>query len=183
MTFKHLLQSIVQEADHRVSDAKKAHVDRMQAIQAEHDRKLEAIRKNAQDRLSERKRSLKEKAESLGRISSSKLLLKIKNAEIDSLYDDVLDGLKKADENQLETFFKKSLEMAGEGTIHASKEHEALLKKLASKGFEMGEALPKGAGGFIVSTPTKEWNFTFDFLVRQSLRPATEIEAATHLFA
>lgn len=183
MPFKHLLQSIVTEADHRIAEAKKAHQDRMAALEAGHEQALDAIRKNAQDRLNERKRSLKEKADSLGRISASKLLLKTKNAEIDALYDAVSEDLRKLGKAELESFFKKALEMAGEGTIRASKEHEAILKKIAGKDFEMGETLPKSEGGFIVSTPTREWNFTFDFLVRQSLRPSTEIEAANALFA
>jgi len=183
MSFKHLLQSIVTEADQRISDAKKAHMDRMHALEASHDRALDGIKKNAQDRLNERKRSLKEKAESLGRISASKLLLKTKNAEIDAVYDAVLEDLKKLDKAGLESFFKKALEMAGEGTIRAAKEHEAILKKIAGKNFEMGETLPKSEGGFIVATATKEWNFTFDFLVHQSLRPLTEIDAANALFA
>lgn len=183
MSFKHLLQSIVTEADRRVADAEKAHLDAMHALEAAHDKALESIRANAQDRLSERKRSLREKAESLGRISASKLLLKTKNAEIDAVYHAVLAELKKSDKAELESFFRKALELAGEGTIRASKEHEAMLKKIAGKGFEMGETLPKSDGGFTVSTPTKEWDFTFDFLVCQSLRPATEVEAAAALFA
>lgn len=183
MSFKHLLQSIVTEADHKIADAKKAHVDRMHAFEAAHEKALDGIKKNAQDRLNERKKSLKEKAESLGRISASKLLLKTKNAEIEAVYDAVLDGLKNADKAELESFFKKALEFAGEGTIRAAKEHEAILKKLAGKNFEMGETLPKSEGGFTVATPTKEWNFTFDFLVQQSLRPSTEVDAAAALFA
>lgn len=183
MSFKHLLQSIAQEADRRIADAKKAHKERMHVLEAAHDRSLESIRKDAQDRLNERKRSLKEKAESLGRISASKLLLKTKNAEIDAVYDAVLEDLKKLDKGALESFFKKALDLAGEGAIRAAKQHEAMLKKLAGKEFEMGETLAKSEGGFIVTTPTKEWNFTFDFLVQQSLRPATEIETANALFA
>jgi len=181
MSVKHLLQSIAQEADHRIAEAKKSHAERMRTLEADHERKLDAIRKDAQDRLNERKRSLRGKAESLGRIAAGKLLLEAKNKEIDAVYASVLDALKGMDKLELESFFKKALEMtdAEVGVIRAAKEHEAIAKKAAGKKFEMGEPLPKASGGFIVSTDTQEWNFTFDFLVAQSLRPATEIDAAS----
>lgn len=185
MSVKHLLQSIAQDADRRVAEAKKSHAERMRALEADHERKLDAIRKDAQDRLNERKRSLREKAESLGRIAANKLLLEAKNKEIDAVYASVSDALKGMDKPEIESFFRKALETAGSegGVIRAAKEHEAIVKKVAGKEFEMGEHLPNASGGFILSTDTQEWNFTFDFLVTQSLRPATEIDAASALFA
>lgn len=185
MHLKHLLQSIVQEADQRIADENKSHADRMDGLKAAHEKKLESIRKNAQDRLNERKRSLREKAESFGRITSSKLLLKTKNAEIDAVYDAVLTELKSLSGEDLKKFFKACLAQMGDetGTIRAAPQHESVAKEVAGSAFKMGDALPKSSGGFMVSTPKREWNFTFDFLVHQALRPATEISTAAELFA
>lgn len=185
MSLKHLLESIVQEADHRIATAKKAHIEHLQALEAAHEKRLDAMMKNAQARLAERKRSLHEKASSLGRITASKLLLETKNAEINAVYDNVLAELKALSKEDLSAFFKKCLDMVGDenGVIRATPDHEPLLKKIAGKNLQMGAPLTRASGGFVLSTEKREWDFTFDFLVSQALRPATEIDTAVKLFA
>lgn len=185
MALHDLLQSIVHEADQQIAAAKEAHAARVQAMTADHTAALDRFRKSTQDRLQQKKRSLREKAESLGRISAGKVLLERKNAELDGLYDAVLEELKGLSKEQLKDFFSHCLKQIDdtEGTVHAAPQHEALIKELAGKTFSEGAPLKGATGGFTVSTPKREWNFTFEFLVQHMLRPATEIDAASRLFA
>ncbi len=67
------------------------------------------------------------------------------------------------------------------GTIHPSKASEAILKKLAGDKFEMGKMID-AAGGFVFVAEKEERDCTFEFLVREALRPSTEVEAAHTLF-
>lgn len=185
MALHDLLQSIVHEADQQIAAAKEAHAARLQSMTTEHTAALERFRKTTNDRLQQKKRSLREKAESLGRISAGKMLLEHKNAALDALYETVLKELLALPKDELKAFFTRCLGQMedAEGTLHAAPEHEAVLRTLAGPSLKVGEPLKGTKGGFTVSTAKREWNFTFEFLVRQALRPATDIAIASRLFA
>ena len=185
MALHDLLQSIVHEADQQIAAAKEAHAARLQSMTTEHTAALDRFRKSTNDRLQQKKRSLREKAESLGRISAGKMLLEHKNDALDALYETVLKELSALPKDALKEFFAACLAQVkdAEGTLRAAPEHETMLQALVGTTVTIGEPLKATKGGFVLSTAKREWNFTFEFLVRQMLRPATDIAIASRLFS
>lgn len=182
MALHDLINSIVLEADQQIAAAKEAHSAHLKDMASDHNAKLEKVRKTTQDRLNQKKRSLREKAESLGRISAGKQLLLEKNAAVDALYDRVLADLSSLPKAELREFLAACLKQVGDegGTLHPAPVHADILRELA-KDMTIGAPLKHASGGFTVASAKREWNFTFEFLVRDMLRPATEIDAASQL--
>lgn len=184
MALHDLLQSIVHEADEQIAIAKKQHADRLKTMSAAHASALQQFRSTTEQRTQQKKRSLREKAESLGRINKAHTVLQHKNAALDALFASVLQKLVSLPAKDLTSFFRLCFDRIGtaQGVLHAAPQHEELLRSMVTASVTIGSPLPRSSGGFILTSPQREWNFTFDFLVHQLLRPMTEISSASRLF-
>ncbi len=91
--------------------------------------------------------------------------------------------LRNCSEEKVEALLKQCIKsIKPSGTIHPSKNHVGLLKKIApSEQFTIGDPV-ESSGGFVFSSEKEEHDFTFDHLVSEYLRPLTEVETAVELF-
>ena len=105
-----------------------------------------------------------------------------KQQHLTGVYDKVIDSLASLPQAEIESFLQNCLKHIGmKGTIHPTQAHEAMLKKMVGSSFTMGSVIP-GKGGFRFSGATQDRDYTFEFLVHQVLKPATEMDAARSLF-
>lgn len=182
MALQDILDSIIGEADKRIADATATHRERMKVLREENDRATMRKRTQIGEELEQKKRQLKEKAESHVRMVRNKALIAKKQEYMNDVYGQVLQQLSNMPKDTTEKFLKACLShVHGKGVLSPSKTHEAFLKNLLPAGCEMGKAI-SAAGGFIFSSEKEEHNFTFEFLVHDLLKPATEIQAAQLLF-
>jgi vacuolar-type H+-ATPase subunit E/Vma4 len=182
MALNDILDAIVGDADKRIAEAAASHKQHMKEMREESERKLSRKRTQITEQRDQKKRQLREKAESHARMTRSKSVLAAKRRHMDSLYDTVFDLLKNMPKDKTEKFLELCLkQVTSSGVIRPAKAHEAIIKKMLPKGCELGSAI-EASGGFRFESDTTEQDFTYEFLVGQLLRPATEVRAGSELF-
>jgi vacuolar-type H+-ATPase subunit E/Vma4 len=182
MAIQDILGAIVEDADKRIAEVQSAHKKRMKEMRDESEQITQRKRQQIIDQRDQKKRQLKEKAESHARMLHSKAILSAKQDYMNKVYSEVLASLVNLPKDKLETLLKKCLgQIKSKGTIHAAKEHEALIKKYVPEGCDMGKAID-AKGGFRFVSEKEEHDFTFEFIVNELLRPQTEVKVAHDIF-
>lgn len=182
MALQDILSAITAEADERISSAQAGHKKLMKEMKEQGERNV----LDTQQRLQEQKRrkmtQLKERAEAHAHMISRHALLQKKQELLNDTYDQVVAALVALPKDKMEAFLGHCLKgIHSKGVIRPAKASEAMLKKLAGDKFEMGETVD-AQGGFVFVAEKEERDCTFEFLVREALRPSTEVDAAHKLF-
>jgi vacuolar-type H+-ATPase subunit E/Vma4 len=177
-----------------IFDAIKAETDeRIAAAQAKRDASIQQMRDAAEQFIAQRRRQIaerkeqdmrqiREKAESHARMVRNNTLLAKKQECMEQLYHRVLEDLSNLPLNKTEVLLKKCLSLIGQpGVIYPAKPHEALLAKLLPDGCTTGAAIG-ASGGFRFSSDTKEYDFTYEFIVNSLILPQSEVQVANELF-
>lgn len=177
MALNDILQHILEDAEARISAAKNDQHQRLATARVTNERETEAEIARIRQGKEAKKIQMRERAESHSIMARRHAILKKKQELIAQVYAEVLMQLSNAPEAKLEKFFEACLKRVhGEGTVHAAKAHEAIVKKLLKDTkLSMGDA-SHASGGFVVSTETEIHDFTFPFLIENILRPRTELE-------
>lgn len=177
MAFHDILQHILEDAEARIATAKNDQRQRLATARVTNERETDAELARIRQTKEAKKIQMRERAESHSIMARRHAVLKKKQELIGKVYEEVLMQMESMPESQLEKFFAACLERVhGEGTVSASAKHEGILKKLIqNSSLKMGEPM-KTNGGFIVSTETQNFDFSFPFLVQELLRPRTELE-------
>lgn len=184
MPLQDILNAIAQDADTTITQERSQHQKRLAAMREESERAI-AKRKQAMGaQKEERKQQMLRKAQAHSAMLIRNAELRSKRALLDELYNKVVSRLAALTEKEAEPLLKRCLQsiIGTKGTIRPSKSHQNLLKRIApSEQFTMGEAID-AAGGFRFIAEREERDCTYEHLVNEYLRPATEIEAAHKLF-
>lgn len=182
MALQHILDAIVNDADKRIQQTSTETKQRLKDAREASEKRLADARQKIADSVDLKKRQLKEKTLSYALMKKRKVMLEQKQAYMNDLYQLVLEKLAELPKDQVEKFLETCIAaLPAKGTILPSKTHEAMLKKMLPKTLEMGPAV-ESRGGFIFSSDTLESNFTFEHLVKNVLRPQTEVTVANDLF-
>lgn len=183
MALQNILDAIVREADERIAhEAAKQRAD-LKRLREESERRLAAARTQIADQKERKIRQIREKAEARGYLLQRQALLAKKQECMDRLYGMVMDSLLALPARTTESFLKHCLSVTpGKGVVRATKNHEAIIKKLLPKDCEMGATLD-ARGGFRFSSDREEYNFSYEFLIESVLRPLTDVTSAHDLFS
>jgi len=182
MALQHILDAIVNDADKRIQQTSAQTKQRLKDAREASENRLATARQKIAESVDLKKRQLKEKTLSYALMKKRKVMLEQKQMYMNDLYELVLQKLGELPKDQAEKFLESCIAtLPAKGTILPSAAHEALLKKMLPKTYEIGKAI-QSRGGFIFSNDTVESNFTFEHLVKKVLRPQTEIEVAKELF-
>lgn len=182
MAFQDILDAIIAESNAVIDAARTKHNDAVAARKQQARDAKDAAHANAMELVEQKKVQLQQKAANHADMLVKSATLKQKQQCINDVYDAVLTQLGSLPKDKLEKLLKACLErLPKKGTLHPSKAHKDMLTSLAS-GYDVGDAID-ASGGFLFTSDTQEYNFTFEHLVTTVVRPQTEIETATTLFA
>lgn len=183
MALADILRAITQETDEHIAGVRAEHAQWMQQLQKESDAKILEHRRAIQERKTRDMAVLSVRADAHVAMRERHLLLEQKRLVLDEAYQSLLEKLRAQPEQLQRAFLEKCLAaIPGDGTIHPTAAHEALLKELAdTKRLSFGKPV-RGSGGFRFSSETEERTYTYEFLAEYLLRPETEVDAAHRLF-
>lgn len=181
MALSHILAAITSEADAEILAAERAHALAVSDLTAAHERATGTIRSTVKQQKTERLHQLKKRAEDHSDMMRRHAVLQRKQELLDEFYAAAtkeLSALPAAETERLLSGWIAKLPKGG--TIIPSKAHEQLLKKLAGD----RAVLPaiNSVGGFRFVSEKEDRDYTYEFLVKNILRPETEIEVAGQLF-
>lgn len=181
MAFQDILRALTADADKRIAaarDAKRAALDETRArLVAAADEKIASIETECE----RRKKNMERQVSAHALMTGRQAIMKAKHELMERTYERALDLLAGLDASTTEEFLRRLVDSCPEGgTIRPSEAHAAVLKKLAGSR-TIGEPV-KSRGGFIHESDASERDFTYEVLVRDILRPATELSVANALF-
>ena len=184
MALQDILDAISAQADQQITDARSAHQKALTQMREASERTLAKRKQEIAAQKEQKKLQLKAKTGAHAEAQKRNAVLTKKQELLDRLFTKITEELAAAPENEVEELLRVCLKKISlKGTIHASKKHSALLKKLApSEQFAMGED-SKSKGGFLFVSDTQDFDFTFEHLVEGTLRPQAELEVSRELFA
>lgn len=183
MALQHILDAIVQDADHRIQQISSSSKQRLKDAREASEKRLSNSRQKIADSVELKKRQVKEKTLSYALMKKRKVMLEHKQQHLNDLYEQVIEKLAGLSKEQAEKVMEACLKgLPSAGIIHPSKAHEAILKKMLPKGCEMGSSID-ARGGFIFSNDTQECNYTFEHLVQHVMRQKDEVKIARELFS
>jgi len=184
MALDDILAAITKETDQRIAAAKEAYRTQLSAMREESDRRLLAKKQEFSNQCNEKEQQMRSKTRTHMSLYRRNSMLLKKQALLEQFYNDVAETISKEKSATLEKFLIACLDQIKEkGELHPTKSHAALLEKIADKKlFTIGKPID-ALGGFIFTSETQERNCTFENLVKEQLRPATEVDVAASLFA
>jgi vacuolar-type H+-ATPase subunit E/Vma4 len=181
MALSDIRQAIADEVDRSIAAARQRHERSIAEQRKTTEKETKSASDQSERRAQETCRMLVSSAEQRAQALRRNAVLAEKRVLIEETYDAVLDALSACDPSSIEPLLTKALHATGDGEIRPAHAHAALLKKLAPKSCTMGEPI-EARGGFICSSPTREYDFRFETIVHSLLRPRTELQAAQALF-
>lgn len=161
MALADIIKAIQAQRDKDISALQERVLEEKNSFKRKTDDELKVYEDDLKKQTKARKTQLTKKAHTMVQMEHRKTLLEEKRKAIDSVYDAVIDELKKLSPEKM-----KKLE-------------EALEKKAAK---HKGEKKPSKEGGFTLISEKAEEDFTFPHLVQTILRPETELEVSSKLF-
>lgn len=181
MAFHDILRALDAEADGRIAAARNA----TRATIAEARTRSESATADAIasiERSCERERAdLVRQATSRSHMLQRQAILKAKHEAMESAYARALEKLARLDDHATTSLLRSLLNVCPEGgVLRPTEAHAAILKKLAD-GREIGAPV-KGIGGFVHESASSQRDCRYEILVRDILRPATELRVAETLF-
>lgn len=183
MALQDILKAITAEADQKITSERSAHQKRLSTMREQSEQRISKRKQEIAMQKEEKRQQMRAKSEAHAQMIERNAELKKKQELLDTLFTLVTKKLGSCSEDKAEALLKQCIKsIKSKGTIHPSKAHANLLKKIApSEQFEMGDAV-EATGGFVFSSDKEERDFTFEHLVSQYLRPRTEVETASELF-
>ena len=183
MALQDILDAISAQADQQISTARKTHQKGLTEIREGSERRLATKKQEMNQEKEQRKVQLKAKTQAHAESVKRNALLSRKQDLLNELYEGVTKELANLPPKEMEALLTLCLEKISEkGEIAPAKSQESLIKKLApSSQFKMGAPID-AAGGFVFSSTDLEYDFTFEHIVSEYLRPHTELDVSQELF-
>ena len=162
MALADIITAINAQRDKNISALQERVLEEKNSCKRKTDDELKAYEDDLKKQTKARKEQLTKKAHTMVQMEHRQTLLQEKRKAIDSVYDAVIDELKKLPPEKANKL-------------------EAALEKKAAK--YKGEKKPCKEGGFTLISEKAEEDFTFPRLVQTVLRPETELEVSAKLFS
>ncbi len=184
MALQDILDAITAQADQQIATARSKHQKRVSQMREAAERNQAKKKQDLAVQKDKKKAQMKMKAEVHAETTKRNTVLRKKRELLDRLYTKVVDQLAALPDDKAEKLLHACLkEISAKGAIHPSEAHAALLKKIAPSDQFQIEKSVKAKGGFVFSSEKAEQDFTFEHLVQEWLRPQTELDVSTALFA
>ena len=181
MAFHDILRALNADADKRIAAAHEAKRAALAETRARLGRAADEKIAFIESECERKKKNMERQVSAHALMTGRQAVMKAKHALMEETYDRALDLLSGMDASKTEAFLRRLIDSCPEGgTIRPAEAHAATIKKIAG-GRAIGEPV-KSRGGFIHESETSERNFTYEVLVRDILRPATELSVAGTLF-
>lgn len=183
MALQDILDAISAQADQQIANARSTHQKAVTQKREASERSLAKRKQEVAAQKELKKQQLKSKTEAHAEALKRNAVLTKKQELLDRLFQKVTKELSATEEGQSEELMRVCLKkITLKGTIHPSEKHAKLLKKIApSEQFTMGKET-NAKGGFLFVSETQEYDFTFEHLVSEMLRPNTELDVSRELF-
>lgn len=179
MALQDIITAIVSQSDREITSLREAHEQRMNAMREQHDATLRGLKGDMAEQVETRKSQLLLKMKTHAQVERRNRLSSVKQAVINAAFAETLAMLSALPDDKIEPLLRACLKrIKGNGVLHASKRHEALLKKIAPSEQFTIECDPHAIGGFRFVGKTSEADFTLEHLVHGVLRPMKELEVA-----
>ncbi len=185
MALHDILQAITAEADRQIADLQAAHKQSMKDLKDSHEKEYFSALKQIDRQKDEKIHQMRSRVEGHAQMIVRHAVLRKKRELLDQFYAQIAASLAKMPSAQLESLYSNCLaRITVAGEVLPTKGQEELLKKLLAKrdDLTLGAVTP-GNGGFRFIGKTEDHDYTFEFLVSQLLRPATELSVARELFS
>jgi len=184
MALDDILAAITKETDQRIATAKEAYRIQLSDMRKESDLNLLAKKQKFSNECNEKEQQMRSNMRTHFALHRRNAMLLKKHALLEQFYTNVAEAIAKERPAIVEKFLTACLDQIKEkGELHPAKNHAALLEKIADKKqFTIGKPID-ALGGFIFTSETQERNCTIEYLVKEQLRPATEVDVASSLFA
>lgn len=181
MAFHDILRALDAETDARISASRKAKNEAVartrERLESATVEKLSAMATDVEHKKKDMERQVVARADMNGRRAA----MTAKHALMERAYGKALETLAALDPARTEKFLKSMIDACPDGgTIRPAQPHEAIVKKLAG-GRHVGSPV-KSVGGFVHESELSDRDCTYETLVRDILRPATELRVASILF-
>lgn len=181
MAFHDILQALEADANARISAARAAKQESVA-------RTRERLEQAASEKLAgiatevdRKKKNMERQIVAHTQMNGRQAAMTAKRGLVEQTYAKALDLLAGMNPAQTEEFLKRMIDACPEGgVLRPAQPHEAIVKKLAGNR-EIGASV-KSRGGFIHETDASDRDCTYETLVRDILRPATELAVASTLF-
>lgn len=182
MALTDILAAITASTDEKISMLRKEHKDALSDLRTATEADVERIEADVTERKEAKKTALRTKttlhAESLLKNAE----LNEKQKQLNTFYTALVKHLSTLPAKQLEPLFKEWLKnVPADATIHPAEAHADALKAVA-KDHKIGATI-KAQGGFIAAKGATELDYTFETVVKEQIRPQSELHASQALFA
>lgn len=182
MALQDIIAAIVSQADQEIEQHRAKHRQEISLIKEEAARYLASKKQEINQQKELKKKQLFSKAQAHASSLKRNSALQNKQELLNGLYEEVLSKMSALPEKDTEKILVACLKkLSKSGTIYPAKKHESIIKKLAETGFKFGEAI-NSKGGFLFESATQEKDFTFESIIKNYVRPATELEFSHSLF-
>lgn len=184
MAFEDILSAITQETDRRIAEAKDTHKQRIASMREQSERRLAQRKQEIAAQRGEKEQLMRAKAETHVALQRRNEILHKKRELLDRCYDDVKAALAKQKPAVIEKLLTHFLHnIKDKGDILPAKAHKDVLAKIADgKKFTIGKPID-AIGGFVFVSDAQEFDYTFENLIDNDLRPRTEVDVSHALFA
>lgn len=181
MAFNDILRALDANAEARISAARKAKQESVARTREQLERTASEKVAALATEVERKKKNMERQIVAHTHMNGRQAAMTAKRGLVEQTYAKALDMLAGMNPAQTEEFLKRMIDACPEGgVIRPAQPHEAIVKKLAgSRG--IGASL-KSRGGFIHETDVSDRDCTYETLVRDILRPATELTVASTLF-
>lgn len=181
MAFNDILQALATATDARIAAARTATQESIARTREQLDRETSEKLAFFESECERKKKNMERQIKAHTQMNGRQAAMAAKHALMDQTYAAALKKLENLDPARTETFLRLLLESCPEGgVLHPATPHVAMLKKIAGNR-TMGDPI-NASGGFIHETDTCDRMCTYEVLVRDILRPATELTVASTLF-
>ena len=182
MAIDDILAAIAAKADQKIQQARAASKKHTTELREKHEREKHALKQSVAQQKEGRKTQLRAKVENHNAVMLKNAKLTKMQELLDRVYEETIEQVAGLSDDKLETLMKHCLKgISGKGVIHPAKNHKALLSKLIDSSMSLGDEID-AKGGFIFVSDTTEQDYTIEHLVKEILRPKTEMEISTMLF-
>lgn len=186
MALQDILIAIDDDMNGKLEELRKQHQQQMIMLKRESEARTDEYELSVQKQKEEKMKQMRAKARSASQQRRRNMVTRKKRELIDEAYDMVLAQLAKAPQDTAAHFLKRAIERIGDepGIIHPAKTHAAECERLTADKAYLSVGSPVAAtGGFRFVSEKTEMDFTYESLVRNALRPQTELDAASAMFS
>ena len=162
MALADIIASIKAQAKNDISNINEQTEVEKASITHKTNDEISALESDIKKQTEAKKTQMQKKAQTMVEMNHRKKLLEEKRKSLDSVYDEVLEEVNKRPKDKLKKF-EDSLKSKLKGMVRDTKESKE--------------------GGFVFVSKNSEEDFTFPHLVNSVLRPMTELEVSSKLFA